>query len=98
MTIDVLPDNVLLEAFEFHLGKDDVDEFDDDRNYDGWQTLVQVCRKLRCIVFASPRRLDLKLYCTRQRSVNSKTLDIWPELPIVIFAKDLKLEVQRGRD
>ena len=86
----MLPDNVLLEAFEFHLGKDDVDEFDDDRNYDGWQTLVQVCRKWRCIVFASPRRLDLKLYCTRQRSVNSKTLDIWPELPIVIFAKDLK--------
>ena len=90
MTIDVLPDNVLLEAFEFHLGKDDVDEFDDDRNYDGWQTLVQVCRKWRCIVFASPRRLDLKLYCTRQRSINSKTLDIWPELPIVIFAKDLR--------
>jgi hypothetical protein len=41
-------------------------------------------------VFASPRRLDLKLYCTLQRSVNSKTLDIWPELPIVIFARYLR--------
>jgi len=41
-------------------------------------------------VFASPRRLDLKLYCTPQRSVNSKTLEIWPELPIVIYVKDVK--------
>jgi len=46
-----------------------------------------VCRRWRCIVFASPRRLDLKLYCTPQRSVSSKTLDIWPVLPIVIFSK-----------
>jgi len=42
-TIDVLPDNVLLEIFEFYLGKDDTDQIDDDHNYDGWQTLVHVC-------------------------------------------------------
>jgi hypothetical protein len=88
--IDVLPDNVLLETFESYLGKDDANEFDDYRNYDGWQTLVHVCRRWRGIVFASPRRLDLKLFCTRRRSANSKALDIWPELPIVIFAKNLK--------
>ena len=41
-------------------------------------------------MFASPRRLDLKLYCARQRSFSSKTLDIWPVLPIVIFAQDLQ--------
>ena len=88
VTIDVLPDNVLLETFEFYLGKDDTraDEFKYNHNYDGWQTLVHVCRRWRCIMFASPRRLDLKLFCTPQRSVNSKTLDIWPELPIIIFA------------
>jgi len=85
VTIDALPDNVLLDTFEFCLGKDDTDYFGI-HNYDGWQTLVHVCRRFRCIVFASPRRLDLKLYCTRQRSVNSKTLDIWPELPIVLYA------------
>ena len=56
--IDVLPDNVLLETFEFYLGKDDANDFDPDYNYDGWQTLVRVCRRWRCIVFASPRRLD----------------------------------------
>ena len=88
-TIDALPDNVLLETFEFYLGKDD-DEIYFDHNCDAWQMLVHVCRRWRCIVFASPRRLDLKLYCTRQRSANSKTLDIWPALPIVIFAEDMQ--------
>ena len=90
-TIDALPDNVLTETFEFYLGKDDPDVvFDYNHTYDGWQTLVHVCGRWRCIVFASPRRLGLKLHCTRQRSVNSKTLDIWPALPIVIFAQDMQ--------
>jgi len=91
-TIEALPDDVLLETFEFYLDKDDADEIDDDHDYDGWQTLVHVCRRWRCIVFASPCRLDLKLYCTRQRSANSKILDIWPTLPIVIFAEDMHSE------
>ena len=89
-TFETLPDNVLLETFEFYLDKDDPDEFDHGHDYDGWQTLVHVCRRWRCIVFASPRRLDLKLFCTPQRLVNSKTLDIWPTLPIVIFAEDMQ--------
>jgi len=89
VTIDALPDNVLLETFEFYLGKD-VPDYVGGHNYDAWQTLGHVCRRWRCIVFASPRRLDLKLYCTGQRSVNSKTLDIWPELPIVIVAENMR--------
>jgi len=88
--IDVLPNNVFLELFEFYLGKDDPDEFGYGHNYDAWQTLVHVCRRWRDVMFASPHRLDLKLYCTRQRSVNSKTLDIWPALPIVIAARDMQ--------
>ena len=87
MVSHVLPDNVLLETFDFYLGEDNPNQFDDDHDYDGWQTLVHVCRRWRCIVFASPRRLDLKLYSTPQRSVHSKTLDIWPALPIVIFSE-----------
>ena len=88
MTIGALPDDVLLETFELYLGKDDPNSVDG-YNYDGWQTLVHVCRRWRCIVFASPRRLDLKLLCASRRSVTSKTLDIWPELPIVISARHL---------
>ena len=92
VTIDVLPDNVLLDTFEFYLGKDNPDEIDefDGHDYDGWQTLVHVCRRWRCIVFASPRSLDLKLYCTRERSANSEMLTIWPALPIVIDAQGIQ--------
>ena len=93
VTIDGLPDNVLREIFDFYLGKDDAELFDHRYNYDGWQTLVHVCYRWRCIVFASPRRLDLKLYCTRQRSVNSKTLDTWPALPIVIAVHEMQSKV-----
>jgi len=95
VTIDALPDNVLLDTFEFCLGKDDPnvvfddDDDDDDHDYDGWQTLVHVCRRWRWMVVTSPRRLDLKLYCTEQRLVNSKTLGIWPELPIVVVAQNM---------
>ena len=89
VTIGTLPEDVLLEIFEIYLGKDDPDKLDDDHNYDEWQTLVHVCRRWRFIVFASPRRLNLKLYCTRRRLVNSRTLDVWPTLPIVVFSRDL---------
>jgi hypothetical protein len=86
VNIGTLPDDVLLEIFEFYLGKDDADKNGYYDDYDGWQTLVHVCCRWRCIVFASPRRLDLKLYCTRRRLVNSKTLDVWPTLPIVVYS------------
>jgi len=85
-TIDALPDDVLLETFEFYLDKVDPNLIGESHDYDGWQTLVHVSRRWRCIVFVSPRRLDLKLCCTRKRLVNSKTLDIWPALPIVIYS------------
>ena len=84
VTIDALPDNVLLETFDFYLGKDDTIGINYNHSYDGWQMLVHVCHRWRCVVFASPHRLDLKLYCTRQRSVSSRTLGIWPALPTVI--------------
>ena len=89
-TFDVLPHNVLLDTFEFYLGKYDADVFDHAHNYDGWQTLVHVCLKWQCLVFASPHRLGLKLYCTPRRSVHSKMLDIWPALPIVMYAPNVE--------
>jgi hypothetical protein len=89
VTFGALPDDVLLETFELYLGKD-YPEYIIRQNYDAWQTLVHVCHRWRCIVFASPRRLDLKLYCTPQRSINSETLNNWPALPIVIDANDIQ--------
>ena len=43
--IDVLPDDILLETFKLYLGKDDANKIDYSHNYDGWQTLVHVCRR-----------------------------------------------------
>jgi len=74
--IGTLPDDVLLETFDFYV-------YDWGAGSDEWHTLVHVCRRWRNVVFASPRRLRLRLVCTRNRSVK-KMLDIWPELPIII--------------
>ena len=78
--IDKLPDDVLLEIFYFyvdmglHYGKPDIE---------AWQSLVHVCQRWRTLVFGSPRRLDLKLYCSSKTPAKD-TLDIWPALPLII--------------
>jgi len=82
-----LPDNVLLRIFSFY-----VDEAYDE---DEWHTLVHVCQTWRNVVFASPRRLRLRLLCTQGRAAK-KTLDVWPALPIIVkdyyFAENLRLQ------
>ena len=74
-TINVLPDEALLEIFDFVL-------YENERT-EGWHSLVHVCRKWRDIIFGSPRRLNLRLYCTTWTPVK-EMLDIWPPLPIII--------------
>ena len=73
VTIAMLPDVALLEIFDFYV------------HGALWYRLVQVCRKWRNVVFGSPGRLGLRLYCTAGTPV-TKTLDVWPLLPIVINA------------
>ncbi|KAI0292180.1 hypothetical protein BC826DRAFT_454737 [Russula brevipes] len=79
-TIDKLPDDVLLEIFDFYLDNKNLDWR---RNVDEWHTLVHVCQRWRNVVFASPRRLDLRLLCRKGRPVRAM-LDIWPALPLNI--------------
>jgi hypothetical protein len=76
MTIDKLTDNVLLEIFDFYVKEAWME-------VEAWQTLVQVCRKWRNVVFGSPRRLDLELLCIPGKPMR-ETLDVWPSLPIVV--------------
>lgn len=76
-TIDMIPDNVLVEIFDFYRG-------DNEHFTTGmWKTLVHVCRRWRNIVFASSRHLHLLLVCDGRTPVK-RLLNIWPHWPITI--------------
>ncbi|KAN0134395.1 hypothetical protein V8E53_007893 [Lactarius tabidus] len=75
-TVEVLPEDVLLEIFDFYKLASTTLSW-------GWHRLTHVCRRWRCIVFASQCRLGLQLFCTYQTPVK-KTLDCWPTIPIVV--------------
>jgi hypothetical protein len=50
-----------------------------------WLTLAHVCRRWRHVVFGSPIRLDLRIFCTERTPVRKwKSLDIWPEFPLAL--------------
>ena len=76
MTIETLPDDVLLAIFTTYLN----DPFHD---IDVWRTLVHVCQRWRYLVFASPGHLNLRLECTIETRAR-EMLDVWPAFPIVI--------------
>ena len=88
-TIDILPDDALLEIFTFHL----LEETDTE----AWHALVHVCGRWRRIVYASPRRLGLCLLCTPRRRVK-EMLDIWPALPLVIRGSGYAASQGKGAD
>jgi len=78
MTIDILPDEALLEIFSFYL-------VEASKRVEPWLPLVHVCRRWRSIIFASPRRLNVGVFYTHRTQVKVM-LDIWPDLPIQISA------------
>ena len=84
-TIDILLDEILLEIFSFYLAEGP----DFPSHSWRWPTLVHVCRRWRTIVFASPSRLDLRIRCTGRSRVKEMS-DIWPALPIDIWAMGVK--------
>jgi hypothetical protein len=83
VTVVALPDYVLLEIFDFYLSLIIFQLYPHRFPEDAWHTLVHVCKRWQSIIFALPHRLKLQLLCTSERPVQN-TLDIWPELPIVI--------------
>ena len=89
LTIDDLPDDVLLETFDSYVARYQYMDF---RQYSDheikmeielWKSLVHVCRRWRYLVFASPRRLNLRLYYDPEKSAR-KSLDVWPAFPLLI--------------
>ena len=78
ITIDILPDDVLLDTFYFLVIESNGFEAEN-----WWRTLAHVCRKWRNVIFGSPHRLNLRLVCSDRTPVR-EMLDVWPPLPIVI--------------
>ena len=84
--IDVLPDDVLLEIFDFYGGPSStslVYGVHSRAETEAWQSLVHVCRRWRSLVFGSPRRMNLRLWCTPKTPAKD-TLFIWPALPLIV--------------
>jgi hypothetical protein len=74
VTIDMLPDNVFLEIFDFCQGDPTIQVIQRMRE---WQRLVHVCQRWRSIIFSSPCCLDLRLSCSYGTPVR-KNLVFWP--------------------
>jgi hypothetical protein len=70
----MLPDDVLLEIFDFLLREN--------RRIEEWMTLAHVCQRWRSVIFQSPLRLNLQLLCTP--TTRARDLNIWPPLPLII--------------
>ncbi|KAI9510565.1 hypothetical protein F5148DRAFT_1281760 [Russula earlei] len=79
VTINTLPDDVLVDIFHFYVIVDNWRMW----RTNEWHTLVHVCQRWRQVVFASPRRLNLRLDYTGKRPL-SEMLDVWPVLPVEI--------------
>jgi len=78
VTIDKLPDDVLVEIFFYA----------NPRNssiHNPWHALVHVCRRWRHLVFASPRHLNLQLKYRGHRPM-SEVLEVWPVLPVSLIS------------
>ena len=88
--IDALPDDVLLEIFGFYMNWC-YSKFKEKRSVEAWQSLIHVCRRWRSVVFLSPRRLDLRLFCSNlkirfrtSQTLARDTLDVWPDFPLIV--------------
>ena len=79
VTINLLPDEVLLLVFHFDRSQDRPHP-----SWDSWKwnRLVHVCRKWRSVVFESPNFLELRLVC--HPWIRVELTRNWLPLPIII--------------
>ena len=83
--INVLPDDVLLKIFDFNADMC-LSSYGGRRGIGAWQSLVHVCRRWRSLVFESPPRLNLRLYCAPETPTKD-ALDVWPALPLTVWGQ-----------
>ena len=84
VTINILPDDVLLLIFHF----DRLIFLEENHRLDPswkWHRLVHVCRRWRSVVFGSPNFLHLTLVC--HPNTRMELTGIWPTFPIIITDK-----------
>lgn len=87
MKIGTIPDDVLLEIFNFYM---------DQRKFiHDWFRLAHVCQRWRYVVSVSPRRLNLQLVCNSDRSAK-EMLVFWPAASILLSDYGLKSDHIRG--
>jgi hypothetical protein len=88
VTVDILPDDVLLEIFDFCRPPElhSVTKITSLPSWSqSWKTLTQVCRRWRYIILGSPQRLHLRVLCT-PTTPTRVLLDVWPPFPISIYS------------
>jgi hypothetical protein len=86
VTIDNVPDEVLLEIFDLYRGTFG-DPLNCERvwnNKNGWFKLAHVCHNWRSIVLASPSRLRLRLYFASDTPTRAAVLKRLSHLPIIV--------------
>ena len=80
VTINMLPDDTLLEVFDFYRlhakGRSRGRPWK-------WQYLAHVCQRWRHVIYASPRRLDLRILCKSGKPIE-RVLRAWSTLPLVV--------------
>ena len=72
--INTLTDDILLEMFSFCVPNPHEKPIN---HVSVWKGLVHVCQRWQQIICASPRYLDLHLYCSRKMSFK-ENLSLWP--------------------
>ena len=86
MTIDNVPDEVLLEIFDLyrHTFGDPLSSERVWNNKNGWFKLAHVCHNWRSVVLASPSRLRLRLYFAGHTPTRAVVLKPLSHLPIIV--------------
>ena len=79
----MLSEDTLLDVFDFY--RLDAMKQPLERPWK-WHRLAHVCRRWRCVMTLSPRRLGLQILCGSGAPIES-ILDSWPTLPLVVWYK-----------
>ena len=90
MTINNLPDEVLIEIFDLyrHTFGDQLSSERVWNNKNGWFKLAHVCHNWRSVVLASPSRLRLRLYFASNTPTRAVVLERLSHLPIIVDYSD----------